>query len=115
MSKNTIVTFVKNWRGYAAGETAGFALETANALFEGEYAVKYKEGGEVSGKQSKTPAAKPAAAKSAKANKAGAASKPVAEELEATDSEEENAESSEDETQTSDDENQSETLDEEKP
>jgi hypothetical protein len=38
MSK-TIVTFVKNWRGYAAGETAGFDETVATGLLDGGYAA----------------------------------------------------------------------------
>ncbi|MDF9756784.1 hypothetical protein [Pseudomonas hunanensis] len=35
-----IVTFDKNWRGYAAGETAGFDTSVAEALIEGGYAAE---------------------------------------------------------------------------
>ncbi|WP_122543998.1 hypothetical protein [Pseudomonas viridiflava] len=54
MSKH-IVTFTKNWRGYAAGETAGFPQGTAEALVESGYAT---EAGKKSRKAPK-PAAKP--------------------------------------------------------
>lgn len=37
MSK-VIVTFEKNWRGYAAGETAGFDAAVAEGLIEAGYA-----------------------------------------------------------------------------
>lgn len=37
MSK-VIVTFEKNWRGYAAGETAGFDSTVAEGLMEAGYA-----------------------------------------------------------------------------
>lgn len=37
---NTIVTFVKNWRGYAAGETAGFDEVVATGLIDGGYAAE---------------------------------------------------------------------------
>jgi hypothetical protein len=37
MSKS-IITFAKHWRGYAAGETAGFDEATATALIEANYA-----------------------------------------------------------------------------
>lgn len=37
MSK-VIVTFEKNWRGYAAGETAGFEAAVAEGLIEAGYA-----------------------------------------------------------------------------
>lgn len=43
MSKQ-IVTFTKNWRGYAAGETAGFADSTAEALIEAGYATEFDSG-----------------------------------------------------------------------
>ncbi len=33
-----IVTFEKNWRGYAAGETAGFDSALAESLIESGYA-----------------------------------------------------------------------------
>lgn len=46
MSK-TIVTFVKSWRGYAAGETAGFDEEVATGLIDGGYAA---EAGKEAGK-----------------------------------------------------------------
>lgn len=39
MSK-IIVTFEKNWRGYAAGETAGFAADVAESLVEAGYAIE---------------------------------------------------------------------------
>jgi len=51
MSK-VIVTFEKNWRGYAAGETAGFDSSVAEGLIAGGYAAE-------PGK--KTAVAKPAA------------------------------------------------------
>ena len=35
-----IVTFEKNWRGYAAGETAGFDKAVAEGLIEADYAVE---------------------------------------------------------------------------
>lgn len=34
-----IVTFEKNWRGYAAGETAGFDAAVAESLVEAGYAI----------------------------------------------------------------------------
>lgn len=43
MSK-AIVTFAKNWRGYASGETAGFDEATAAALMDAGYAVEYDGG-----------------------------------------------------------------------
>ena len=54
MSK-TIITFAKNWRGYAAGETAGFSETVAAALIESGHA---EEAGKKSRKPSK-PAGKP--------------------------------------------------------
>lgn len=53
MSK-VIVTFEKNWRGYAAGETAGFDIAVAQSLVDGGYAV---EAGKSSSKKGKTAAA----------------------------------------------------------
>ena len=38
MSK-VIVTFEKNWRGYAAGEAAGFDAAVAESLVEAGYAI----------------------------------------------------------------------------
>lgn len=35
-----IVTFEKNWRGYAAGETAGFDSAVADSLIESGYAAE---------------------------------------------------------------------------
>lgn len=35
-----IVTFEKNWRGYAASETAGFDSAVAESLIESGYAVE---------------------------------------------------------------------------
>lgn len=42
-----IVTFEKNWRGYAAGETAGFESTVADSLIEAGYASE-------AGKKAKT-------------------------------------------------------------
>lgn len=47
MSK-TIITFAKNWRGYAAGETAGFSETIAAALIDSGHA-------EEAGKKTKKP------------------------------------------------------------
>lgn len=47
MSK-AIITFVKNWRGYAAGETAGFDEAVATELIDGGYAA---EAGKEAGKK----------------------------------------------------------------
>lgn len=61
MSK-TIVTFEKNWRGYAAGETAGFEPSVAESLVEAGYA---SEAGKPAAKKGKSAAegAQPAAKK----------------------------------------------------
>lgn len=56
MSKLTPVTFIKPWRGYSDGETAGFSAEQAQQLIEAGVASK-------PGKQ--PPAAKTAPAKAA--------------------------------------------------
>lgn len=50
MSK-VIVIFEKNWRGYAAGETAGFDSSVADSLVEAGYAV---EAGKQAGKKGKS-------------------------------------------------------------
>lgn len=39
MSKPIPVKFIKAWRGYAAGEVAGFTAEQAKVLVESETAV----------------------------------------------------------------------------
>lgn len=62
MSK-VIVTFEKNWRGYAAGETAGFDSATAEGLVDAGYAIeadkqalkKAKPGASVSAPAAKKP------------------------------------------------------------
>ena len=54
MSK-TIITFARNWRGYAAGETAGFSETIATALIESGHA---EEAGKKTRKPSK-PTVKP--------------------------------------------------------
>lgn len=58
MSKLTPITFAKSWRGYSAGETAGFTAEQAQQLLDAGVATK-------PGKQ--PPAAKAAPAKAADA------------------------------------------------
>jgi len=58
MSK-TIITFTKNWRGYAAGEIAGFDEATANVLIESGYAEELGKKPNKSSKPAK-PATKPA-------------------------------------------------------
>ncbi|MGV6473501.1 hypothetical protein [Azotobacter vinelandii] len=40
MSKLTPVTFTKAWRGYSAGEIAGFTAEQAQALIDGGVATQ---------------------------------------------------------------------------
>lgn len=50
MSK-TIVVFEKNWRGYAAGEIAGFEAGAAESLIGSGYAV---EAGKQAAKKGKT-------------------------------------------------------------
>jgi len=57
MSK-IIITFAKNWRGYAAGEIAGFDETTASALIESGYAEELGKKPSKSGKAAK-PATKP--------------------------------------------------------
>lgn len=60
MSK-VIVTFEKNWRGYAAGETAGFDAAVAESLVEAGYAIDADKTGARKGKSgagSAAPAAK---------------------------------------------------------
>lgn len=44
MSKPTIVTFLKSWRGYGVGETAGFEAERAEDLIKSDVAEAYKKG-----------------------------------------------------------------------
>jgi hypothetical protein len=44
MSKLTPVTFTKSWRGYSAGETAGFTAEQAQALIDADTATAAKPG-----------------------------------------------------------------------
>ena len=56
MSK-TIITFTKNWRGYAAGEIAGFDESTANVLIESGHAEELVKKPGKTGKAAK-PAAK---------------------------------------------------------
>ncbi|MFJ2548534.1 hypothetical protein ACIOVF_18965 [Pseudomonas sp. NPDC087612] len=75
MSK-TIVTFEKNWRGYAAGETAGFDAGVAESLIGSGYAVeagkpaskKGKAGADGSAPASKKPDGEEGSAPAGKAN-----------------------------------------------
>jgi len=39
MSKLIPIKFLKSWRGYSAGETAGFSAEQVKALIDSETAV----------------------------------------------------------------------------
>lgn len=39
-----IVTFARNWRGYAAGETAGFDEKIAQALIDSGFAEEAESG-----------------------------------------------------------------------
>lgn len=41
MSKPVAVKFLKSWRGYSAGEVAGFALDEAQRLVDGEVAEHF--------------------------------------------------------------------------
>lgn len=67
-----IVLFTKNWRAYAAGETAGFDQATAESLIESGYAVEYDADAQVNAKKTRpvAPASKPPAAKTKKQTKA---------------------------------------------
>jgi len=42
MSEKVIITFLKSWRGYGVGETAGFDPAVAKDLVSGGVAEKYK-------------------------------------------------------------------------
>lgn len=81
-----IVIFTKNWRAYAAGETAGFDEDTAEALIEGGYAVERNADTEAKSgtKATKSVAAagKPPATKGKQPTKVAAANKPPAPESE---------------------------------
>lgn len=77
MSK-TIVTFEKNWRGYAAGETAGFDVSVAASLVEAGYASEMGKQAAKKGKAAVEGAAP--AAKKAESD-AGAAANDKANEL----------------------------------
>ncbi|BAP44760.1 putative uncharacterized protein [Pseudomonas sp. StFLB209] len=58
MSK-VIITFAKHWRGYAAGETAGFDEAVAQTLIDAGVATEH-EGGKKQRRPAK-PTSKPAA------------------------------------------------------
>ena len=62
MSKPVAVKFLKSWRGYSAGEVAGYALDEAQRLVDGEVAEFFDKA-----------KAKAAASAAAKAQKAAAA------------------------------------------
>ena len=74
MSK-VIVIFEKNWRGYAAGETAGFDSSVADSLVEAGYAV---EADEKAAKKARNSAAPGSAKGNAGAGDVGTGSKPDA-------------------------------------
>ena len=70
--RKIIVTFEKNWRGYAAGETAGFAADVAESLVEAGYAI---EAGKQATKKGKAAAeSSEPTEKKTEAGKAGAGS-----------------------------------------
>lgn len=68
-----IVTFEKNWRGYAAGETAGFDAAVAEGLVEAGYA---SEAGKQAKKGKSGVASGGAAGKDGGADASAAAGKP---------------------------------------
>lgn len=76
MSDIKIVTFKKEWRGYAIGETAGFDPVAADALIESGRARPYVEK-VTSEKPARTPAAKPRAGKTPVAAKNADAQTPM--------------------------------------
>jgi len=55
MSKSTIVTFLKSWRGYGVGETAGFEATKAQDLVDAEVAELFKKGRKASNKLESAP------------------------------------------------------------
>lgn len=55
-----IVTFEKNWRGYAAGETAGFDSVVADSLIASGYACEAGKKGAKAAKPGASTAAPPA-------------------------------------------------------
>jgi hypothetical protein len=73
MSK-VIVTFEKNWRGYAANETAGFDAAVAESLIESGYAIQAGKPGAKNGKNG-TGHTAPAAKKTDADTAAGGADK----------------------------------------
>ena len=68
-----IVTFEKNWRGYAAGETAGFDAAVAEGLIEAGYA---SEAGKPAKKGKTETGSGGAASKDTGGDASSAASKP---------------------------------------
>lgn len=70
MTDIKIVTFKKDWRGYAVGETAGFDPAAADALIESGRAKLYVE--KAAEKVGKAPAPKKAAGKAPAAEAPGA-------------------------------------------
>ena len=77
MSK-VIVTFEKNWRGYAAGETAGFDSSVADSLIEAGYAIEADKKASKKGKTGANSNAPSAAQSSAGADESGTGDKPGA-------------------------------------
>lgn len=59
MSKLTIVTFLKSWRGYALGETAGFEAVRAKDLVDSGVAEILKKGKKGTGGKPAASAGKP--------------------------------------------------------
>ena len=62
MSKLTIVTFLKSWRGYAQGETAGFDAVRAKDLVDSGVAELLKKGKKGAGGKPAASAGKPSTA-----------------------------------------------------
>ncbi|GGU53910.1 hypothetical protein GCM10009504_08480 [Pseudomonas laurentiana] len=77
MSK-VIVTFEKNWRGYAAGETAGFDSSVADSLIEAGYAIEADKKASKKGKTGANSNAPSAAQSSAGADESDTGDKPGA-------------------------------------
>lgn len=77
MSDKKIVTFKKEWRGYAIGETAGFDIEAANALIESGRARPYVAPSVAEKSQVAAPGKKTAAKKSGKSAESTDAVNPV--------------------------------------
>lgn len=112
-----IVLFTKNWRAYAAGETAGFDEATADALIEGGYAVKRSADAGASANKPKAvdALAKPPSAKGKKPAKVADANKPPALEPEVPEAEDIDQPEDDDETAPNADETPPLDTTEEKP